>query len=250
MAFLEISSVTKSFGTVNVLQDVNLAIERGEFVVFVGPSGCGKSTLLRLDRRPRKDPTSGTIAIDGADVTDGEPASERGTRDGVPVLCALPAHDRLRRTCPLACAWPESRRASNATRSTGECSAPPAMLRLDRAISTASPSATLRRTEASASPSAAPSCASRASSCSTSRCPISTPNCASQTRKPSSCSCTMPSRHHHDLRHARPGRGDDAGRHRIVVLHGGKIQQAGAPLRTLRPIPTTASSPASSAPPR
>jgi ABC-type sugar transport system ATPase subunit len=48
MAFLEISSVTKSFGSVNVLKDVSLSIEEGEFVVFVGPSGCGKSTLLRM----------------------------------------------------------------------------------------------------------------------------------------------------------------------------------------------------------
>ncbi|MCR5857225.1 ABC transporter ATP-binding protein [Mesorhizobium sp. J428] len=77
MAFLEISSVTKSFGTVNVLQDVNLAIERGEFVVFVGPSGCGKSTLLRMITG-LEDPTSGTIAIEGEVVNDVEPA-KRGT---------------------------------------------------------------------------------------------------------------------------------------------------------------------------
>lgn len=77
MAFLEISSVTKSFGTVNVLKDVNLAIEHGEFVVFVGPSGCGKSTLLRMITG-LEDPTSGTIAIEGEVVNDVEPA-QRGT---------------------------------------------------------------------------------------------------------------------------------------------------------------------------
>jgi multiple sugar transport system ATP-binding protein len=68
MASITLTGVHKSFGPVEVLRDVSLEIADGELVVFVGPSGCGKSTLLRLisglDR-----PTSGTIAIDGRDVT-------------------------------------------------------------------------------------------------------------------------------------------------------------------------------------
>jgi ABC-type sugar transport system ATPase subunit len=77
MAFLDITSVTKSFGSVSVLKNVSLSIEQGEFVVFVGPSGCGKSTLLRMITG-LEDPTSGTIAIDGQVVNDVEPA-QRGT---------------------------------------------------------------------------------------------------------------------------------------------------------------------------
>ena len=63
MAFLDISSVSKSFGSVSILKDVNLQIEHGEFVVFVGPSGCGKSTLLRMISG-LESITAGTISIE------------------------------------------------------------------------------------------------------------------------------------------------------------------------------------------
>ena len=48
MAGLELRSVSKNYGRTEVLHDVDLEIEDGEFVVLVGPSGCGKSTLLRM----------------------------------------------------------------------------------------------------------------------------------------------------------------------------------------------------------
>ena len=48
MGFLDISSVTKSYGNVQVLHHVDIAVEQGEFLVLVGPSGCGKSTLLNM----------------------------------------------------------------------------------------------------------------------------------------------------------------------------------------------------------
>lgn len=48
MSGIEIKSVGKRFGTVEVLNDIDLNIKRGEFVVFLGGSGCGKSTMLRM----------------------------------------------------------------------------------------------------------------------------------------------------------------------------------------------------------
>ena len=48
MAAIALTNVFKRFGTVEVIRNIALAVEEGEFVVLVGPSGCGKSTLLRL----------------------------------------------------------------------------------------------------------------------------------------------------------------------------------------------------------
>jgi multiple sugar transport system ATP-binding protein len=48
MADVSLHGVAKSFGATEILRDINLSVDDGEFVVFVGPSGCGKSTLLRI----------------------------------------------------------------------------------------------------------------------------------------------------------------------------------------------------------
>ena len=48
MSSLSVRNVRKVFGTVEVLKDINLQVEAGEFLILVGPSGCGKSTLLNI----------------------------------------------------------------------------------------------------------------------------------------------------------------------------------------------------------
>ena len=76
MAQVELKNVDKAFGQTKVIKDVDLSIEKGEFVVFVGPSGCGKSTLLRLIAG-LESLSDGKIIIADRPVMD-LPPSERG----------------------------------------------------------------------------------------------------------------------------------------------------------------------------
>ena len=76
MTSLSLKDVSKSYGTVEVLRNINLEIEPGELIVFVGPSGCGKSTLLRMIAGLEKI-TGGTLEIDDMVVNDVPPA-QRG----------------------------------------------------------------------------------------------------------------------------------------------------------------------------
>ena len=48
MAILELKKIKKFYGDVEVIHNLNLFVDDGEFCVLVGPSGCGKSTLLRM----------------------------------------------------------------------------------------------------------------------------------------------------------------------------------------------------------
>ncbi|WP_114946068.1 ABC transporter ATP-binding protein [Microvirga calopogonii] len=76
MAELKLIDIKKSYGSATIIHGVDLAIEDGEFVVFVGPSGCGKSTLLRIIAGLEQ-VSGGEIRIDGQSVTN-VPASDRG----------------------------------------------------------------------------------------------------------------------------------------------------------------------------
>ncbi len=76
MASIELKAVEKWFGEVQVIKGVDLAIETGEFIIFVGPSGCGKSTLLRMIAG-LEETSRGQIMIADRDAT-AEPPSKRG----------------------------------------------------------------------------------------------------------------------------------------------------------------------------
>ncbi|WP_316860450.1 sn-glycerol-3-phosphate ABC transporter ATP-binding protein UgpC [uncultured Cohaesibacter sp.] len=74
MGSIELQAVEKWFGDLQVIKGVDLAIEEGEFIIFVGPSGCGKSTLLRTIAG-LEECSRGKILIEGKDVTAIPPAS-------------------------------------------------------------------------------------------------------------------------------------------------------------------------------
>jgi len=76
MPEVEFRNIVKTFGKVTVLEDLNLQVEHGEFLVLLGPSGCGKTTLLNL-LAGLEEVTAGEIVIGGQDVTDLDP-KDRG----------------------------------------------------------------------------------------------------------------------------------------------------------------------------
>ena len=61
---LQLKNVSHNYGTHAVLQNLDLTVERGEWLAIVGPSGCGKTTLLNL-MSGAENPTSGTIQRHG-----------------------------------------------------------------------------------------------------------------------------------------------------------------------------------------
>ena len=64
---IEVKNIHKSFGTLEVLKGVDLAVEKGEIVSIIGKSGAGKTTLLQIIGTLDK-PDSGSVVIDGVDV--------------------------------------------------------------------------------------------------------------------------------------------------------------------------------------
>lgn len=66
---IHVSHLKKSFGKLEVLQDISTDIYEGEVVVIIGPSGSGKSTFLRCMNR-LEEITDGQIVVDGHDISD------------------------------------------------------------------------------------------------------------------------------------------------------------------------------------
>ena len=109
MAIVELEKVSKRYGDVLAVQDFTLNTTDGEFVVLVGPSGCGKTTTMRM--------IAGLEAITagldqnrragcGWDDTQGA-----GCRNGVPELCVVSAHERIREHG----VWPAASKGSETT---------------------------------------------------------------------------------------------------------------------------------------
>jgi lactose/L-arabinose transport system ATP-binding protein len=74
MAQVELKDISKRYGSVEVIRDLNLMVDDGSFTVLVGPSGCGKSTLLRMVAG-LEDITAGTLQIAGEKANDLDPVA-------------------------------------------------------------------------------------------------------------------------------------------------------------------------------
>jgi NitT/TauT family transport system ATP-binding protein len=72
---LQVSHLGKVFGNLHALQDINLAVARGEFICVVGPSGCGKTTFLRIVAGLER-ATTGEVLLDGRALRG--PGTDRG----------------------------------------------------------------------------------------------------------------------------------------------------------------------------
>lgn len=73
---IRFDGISKSYGNVTALSEINLSVRKGEFLTLLGPSGSGKTTLLNIVTGAIA-PTSGRVFIDGEDITS-KPARERG----------------------------------------------------------------------------------------------------------------------------------------------------------------------------
>ncbi|MFA1611761.1 ABC transporter ATP-binding protein [Halobellus rubicundus] len=72
MSLLETRGLTKTFGGLRALSDVNLSVEQGELVSLIGPNGAGKSTLINVITG-RLRPSDGDIRYDGQDIVGMDP---------------------------------------------------------------------------------------------------------------------------------------------------------------------------------
>ena len=77
MSDIELQAISKSYGDLQAVDDVDLSVRDGELLCLLGPSGCGKSTTMRMISG-LETPTSGAVYIGGENVTD-QAAYDRDT---------------------------------------------------------------------------------------------------------------------------------------------------------------------------
>ena len=68
MSFIKLEGLTKKFGGLTAVNEVDFEIEKGKITAIIGPNGAGKSTFFNLISGFHR-PTSGTITFEGKDIT-------------------------------------------------------------------------------------------------------------------------------------------------------------------------------------
>ena len=92
---IELKNVKKSYdGKTSVIEEFSLEVKKGEFVTFLGPSGCGKTTILRMIGG-FDIPTSGTILLDGKDISK-LPPNERPINTVFQKICFISTFECVR----------------------------------------------------------------------------------------------------------------------------------------------------------
>lgn len=117
MTLLEFKHVTKRYsGDKPAVNDLNLKIEKGEFVCFIGPSGCGKTTTMKMVNR-LIDVTEGSILIDGKDITKQDPVELRRSIGYVIQHIGLMPHMTIKENIVLVgtlLKWPQEKKDERA----------------------------------------------------------------------------------------------------------------------------------------
>ncbi|MFP4903436.1 ABC transporter ATP-binding protein, partial [Paraburkholderia sp. BR14261] len=80
MSFLTLQGISKRYGDFTAIEQLDLSVERGEFLSLLGPSGCGKTTTLQMIAG-FVTPSTGRIMLDGRDIT-----NERPEKRGIGVV--------------------------------------------------------------------------------------------------------------------------------------------------------------------
>lgn len=114
---LKLDNVSKVYkGGKKAVSNINLDIEKGEFIVFIGPSGCGKTTTMKMINR-LIEPTSGSIYIDGENILDQDPVHLRRKIGYVIQQIGLFPHMTIQQNIalvPKLLKWPEEKRKQRA----------------------------------------------------------------------------------------------------------------------------------------
>lgn len=98
---LEFHDVTKRYGNGKpAVNNLNLTIEKGEFVCFIGPSGCGKTTTMKMVNR-LIDVTEGAILVDGKNIKEQDPVELRRSIGYVIQQIGLMPHMTIRENIVL-----------------------------------------------------------------------------------------------------------------------------------------------------
>ncbi|MBG9770298.1 choline ABC transporter ATP-binding protein OpuBA [Bacillus vallismortis] len=114
---LTLENVSKTYkGGKKAVNNVNLKIEKGEFICFIGPSGCGKTTTMKMINR-LIEPSAGKIFIDGENIIEQDPVELRRKIGYVIQQIGLFPHMTIQQNIslvPKLLKWPEHKRKERA----------------------------------------------------------------------------------------------------------------------------------------